>query len=76
MDGCTKLPELPCSADAFCESPAADLARARETGHECSCCVTVADTVSTVQHSHEMQSGAHGRQTHSQVEPNTCLYCT
>ena len=60
MDGCTKLPrELPCSADAFCESPAADLARARETGHECSCCVTIADTVSVPDNHAEMQSGAH-----------------
>ena len=63
-----------CSPDACCESSAADLARARETGHECSCCVTVADTVSVTDECAEMQSGAHGRQSHSQVEPIACLH--
>ena len=71
LDGCTKLPEL-LGRCVLRVPAAADLARARETGHECSCCITVADTVSVTDNHAEMQSGAHGRQSHSQVEP--CLH--
>ena len=63
-----------CSPDASCESSAADLARAREIGHGCSCCVTVAGNVSTTDGGAEMQGGAHGRRSHLQREPIACLH--
>ena len=53
----TKLPEL--LGRCVLRVPSCtDIARSRETGHECSCCVTIADTVSVTA---EMQRPRAGR---------------
>ena len=60
----------------FCESSSADLARVRETGHECSCCVTVAGVVSVTDDCAQMQGRAYRRRLHLSGQPEGWLSMT